>query len=224
MTHLHSPDLTNPAPASPDDPKPAALLIDCDGTLLLTGDLHFTAISEAVLLQGGQMPRDWYIALTGLGRDDLFARFQAEHGVALDMPKASADSIDRTVQHAAKARENPSVVAVARAARGRVPLAVVTNSEARIANAFLAATGLRDMFEQVITREDAHDPKPAPELYLTAAARLGVRPADCLVLEDSAEGLCAAEKAGMRAYDVRKPEWQMQSSHLLQRLTLVPER
>lgn len=219
MTHPHSPDLT-----SPDGPKPAALLIDCDGTLLLTGDLHFTAISEAILLQGGQMPRDWYMALTGLGRDDLFARFQAEHGVALDIPKASADSIDRTVQHAAKARENPSVVAVARAAHGRVPLAVVTNSEARIANAFLAATGLRDMFDQIITREDAQDPKPAPELYLTAAARLGVRPADCAVLEDSYEGLVAAEKAGMRAYDVRKPEWQMQSSDILQCFTLVLER
>lgn len=219
MTHPHSPDLT-----SPDTPKPAALLIDCDGTLLLTGDLHFTAISEAILLQGGQMPRDWYMALTGLGRDDLFARFQAEHGVALDIPKASADSIDRTVQHAAKARENPSVVAVARAAHGRVPLAIVTNSEARIANAFLAVTGLRDMFDQIITREDAQDPKPAPELYLTAAARLGVRPADCAVLEDSYEGLVAAEKAGMRAYDVRKPEWQMQSSDILQCFTLVLER
>lgn len=215
MTQPHSPDLNSPT-------KPAALLIDCDGTLLLTGDLHFTAISEAVLLQGGRMPRDWYMALTGLGRDDLFARFQADHGVALDMAKASVDSIDRTVQHAAQARENPSVLALVRAAHGRVPMAVVTNSEARIAHAFLAATGLRDMFDQVITREDAQYPKPAPELYLTAAARLGVRPADCVVLEDSNEGLIAAERAGMRGYDVRRSEWPAQSAHLAESLAFLP--
>ncbi len=51
---------------------PKAILFDCDGTLLLTADLHFEAIAEAALAQGADMPRDWYMSLTGLGRKDLF--------------------------------------------------------------------------------------------------------------------------------------------------------
>ncbi|MCL1628747.1 HAD family phosphatase [Roseibaca sp. V10] len=224
MTQLHSPDQCRSGTGLPDIAMPAALLFDCDGTLLLTGDLHFKAISDALLQQGARMTRDWYMALTGMGRDDLFARFRSEHPVALDLPRATSDSIAQTVLNAAAARENPTVVNLARKAHGRLPMAVVTNSEAPIAEAFLAATGLRHLFDLVITREDARDPKPAPDLYLTAAARLGVARQDCIVLEDSAEGLHAATACGMRGYDVRLPGWPMQADALIQTLASLPMR
>lgn len=201
----------------PNDPRhdaltvakvsPAAILFDCDGTLLLTAEIHFNAIAGAARLQGADMPRPWYMALTGLGRRDLFAHFTKEFGLTLDVARLVADSVSLTAQMSDQARENPLVADLARRMSGHVPIAVVTNSEDSIAKAFLGATGLLDLFDAVLTVEDAPHPKPAPDLYLAAAARLSVAPETCLVLEDSQQGLAAAKRAGMTALDVRTPDW-----------------
>lgn len=202
----------------PDNPQmhdlPAALLFDCDGTLLLTADLHFNGMAKAFEAQGLTLPRDWYLGLTGLDRRGLFARFAAEFGAEPDVARLVADSVALTADMAGMARENPSVAAVARAATGALPIAVVTNSEAAIATAALRATGLAPLFEAIITVEDAVRPKPAPDLYTHAAARLGVAASGCLVLEDSDQGIAAAVAAGMRWADVRSPGWPARAAAL----------
>lgn len=189
------------------DLTPEAILFDCDGTLLLTADLHFDAISGAAASQGAVMPRDWYMSLTGLGRQDLFARFSADFALSLDVPRLSTDSIALTVGLANQAQENPTVTALARAVAGHLPIALVTNSEAAIANSFLAATGLDRLFDAIVTVEQALAPKPAPGLYLLAADRLGVEITRCLVLEDSRQGIEAANSAGAVCLDVREADW-----------------
>ena len=187
--------------------SPGALLFDCDGTLLLTSDLHFTAISQAIERQGAHMPRDWYMALTGLGRADLFAAYMRDFGVPLDLPRAIDDSISATITLAAWARENPAVAAIAREVSGKLPIAVVTNSEATIATALLREVGLLHLFNALFGCESASRPKPAPDLYLAAAAHLGISPTACLVFEDSDQGVLAAKTAHMQCIDVRAPEW-----------------
>jgi HAD superfamily hydrolase (TIGR01493 family) len=214
MPDQNANDLMRPQP-------PEAILFDCDGTLLLTSDIHFKAISEAIARHGGVMPRAWYMARAGLGRRDLFAQFAADFASALDLPHIVADSIALTVAMATDARENPLVADVARQASGRLPIAVVTNSEAAIAHAFLAETSLHDLFDHILTCEDAARSKPAPDLYLEAAARLGVAPAGCLVLEDSDQGMLAAISAGMACMDVRSREWSKQCAELLDSVSRI---
>jgi HAD superfamily hydrolase (TIGR01509 family) len=197
------------------DFDPAAILFDCDGTLLLTSDLHFAAISEAAARQGAEMPQDWYMGLTGLERRGLFARFAGDFGLQLDVPTLVADSIALTITRAAAARENPEVASLARRLSLVKPVAVVTNSEAAVARAVLGATGLLPLFQAIITAEDAERPKPAPDLYLVAADRLGVKPNRCLVLEDSDQGLQAAREAGAVCLDVRLPDWKTHAEAVL---------
>ena len=196
-------------------PAPAALLFDCDGTLVLTADLHYTAISRAVARQGHEMPRDWYRSFTGLGRRDLFQRFAAEASTIFDMDRLIHDSIALTVDLTGHVRENPLVAGLARRAFGRVPMAVVTNSEGSIARAVLAETQLSGLFDCIVTVEEAPRPKPAPDLYLVAAARLGASPSRCLVLEDSDQGIDAARSAGMMWADVRSQDWPDRCDRLL---------
>lgn len=194
-----------PAPAafSPD-----AVLFDCDGTLLLTADLHYAAMAEAAGRQGAILPRDWYMAITGLGRHDTWLQLAADFGLTLDIPRLTADSVALTVALAPQAQPNPAVAALALGLSGRLPLAVVTNSEAVIARAFLQASGLAPLFDAIVTVEDAPRPKPAPDLYHTAAARLAVTASRCLVLEDSAQGLAAGRASGAICLDVRDPGWR----------------
>lgn len=204
------------------DPQalPRAVLFDCDGTLLLTSDLHFTAISRAVERQGAHMPRDWYMSLTGLGRYDLFSRFVRDFGADLDLPRAVEDSIATTLERADLARENPAVATLARKACGKLPMAVVTNSETAIATALLREVGLLSVFDALLGCEAAPRPKPAPDLYLAAAARLGIAPTNCLVFEDSDQGILAAKAADMRCIDVRNPQWPASCSALLSKLSI----
>jgi HAD superfamily hydrolase (TIGR01509 family) len=183
--------------------RPEAVLFDCDGTLLLTADLHFEAMAEAARRQGLTMPRDWYMALTGLGRRDTYLQLVQDFGGTPDLERLISESVALTVALAPRAVANPPVARLAGALAGRMPVAVVTNSEAVIARAFLRAAGLLALFDTVVTVEDAARPKPAPDLYLTAAARLAVQPDRCLVLEDSAQGLAAGAAAGARCVDVR---------------------
>lgn len=188
-------------PAEPD-----ALIFDFDGTLVESSDLHFAAISAAVARQGGAIARSWYDARTGLGRRDLCAAFAAGSDDPPDIERLVADSLAETGALVGMVRPNPPVVALARRFSGWRPMAVATNGESQVVTPILSATGLEKLFDTVVSVDQVKAPKPAPDLFLTAAARLGVAPVRCLVLEDSAEGLAAAKAAGMTALDVRRAE------------------
>ncbi len=184
---------------------PKALIFDCDGTLALTADLHFTAFQAALALQGQTMTRIWYEARTGLARHDLFAALQAETGAPLDLDRAVADSIALTLTGTQVCRPNPPVADLARRWQGH-PIAVASNAEAPVVDAVLRACDLRGLFDLVITLTEAGRAKPDPAMFLMAAKGLGHDPADCLVLEDSAQGMEAARRAGIPALDVREAD------------------
>jgi beta-phosphoglucomutase-like phosphatase (HAD superfamily) len=95
------------------------------------------------------------------------------------------------------------VVALARSLCGRLPLAVASGGIRRLVDKTLAALDLSHCFQAVMTAEDVVHGKPAPDLFLAAAAALSVPPDCCLVYEDSDLGLEAARRAGMRWVDVR---------------------
>jgi HAD superfamily hydrolase (TIGR01509 family) len=82
--------------------------------------------------------------------------------------------------------------------RGRVSMGVVTGSRGEHFEIIHASTDLLPYFGFVLTREDYGEAKPAPDAYLTAMARQGLAPEDCLVVEDSERGFKAARDAGIR--------------------------
>lgn len=84
-------------------------------------------------------------------------------------------------------------------------LAVVSSSPAEWVCGHLGRLGLLDRFELVVTREDAERAKPHPDLYLVALDRLGLAPADALVVEDAVNGVLAARAAGLEAVVLPNP-------------------
>jgi len=95
------------------------------------------------------------------------------------------------------------VADLARAQYGHLPMAVVSGGCRRNVLASLEATGLGRCFSVVLTSDDPFPGKPAPDILLEAARRLGVPPGSCQVFEDGDLGLDAARAAGMLATDVR---------------------
>ena len=86
--------------------------------------------------------------------------------------------------------------AVRRIAAGR-PVAVASSAHRAVIDAALAATGLDDVFEVVVSSDEVAHGKPAPDVYLEAARRLAIEPGACLVVEDSYNGVRAGRAAGM---------------------------
>src|SRR3954470_5633919 len=82
------------------------------------------------------------------------------------------------------------------------PIGLATNSGREFATRALRAAGIYEHFDAVVSAEDVARPKPAPDVYLAAAAELGAAPEDCVALEDSETGVAAAKAAGMTVIGV----------------------
>jgi HAD superfamily hydrolase (TIGR01509 family) len=90
----------------------------------------------------------------------------------------------------------PGVVELLDALGGRLPVAVASNSNRRFLDVSLACSGLADRFTVTVSADDVEHPKPHPELYLEAFARLGADPALGVALEDSGTGIASARASG----------------------------
>lgn len=180
-----------------------AIIFDCDGTIADTADVHHRAFDSAFREHGLEMPDSWYRPRTGLSRGKLFSAFQQEHGVSFDEARMAARSEEIYQDNLEHVRENGFVADIARDQAGKVPMAVASAGQKAVVEATLRVIGLRGLFSHVVTVEEVAHGKPAPDLFLLAARKLGMAPADCLVFEDSNEGLEAAHRAGMEAVDVR---------------------
>jgi beta-phosphoglucomutase-like phosphatase (HAD superfamily) len=89
----------------------------------------------------------------------------------------------------------------------RFPLALASSSNRPLIDAVLAAAGLARCFRATVSSEEVPRGKPAPDVFLEAARRLGVPPERCAAIEDSANGLRAAHAAGMRVVALPNPHY-----------------
>ena len=111
----------------------------------------------------------------------------------------------------------------------QLPLGVGTSSVSACARPFLHRHELSAFFNAVVTGEEVEHGKPHPDIYLRAAEKLGVAPADCLVVEDALSGIAAAKAAQMRVVaipDTRfvdAAEYERAADYLLRDLSEVPE-
>lgn len=121
--------------------------------------------------------------------------------MGLDMPP---EEIERAIVDGVVTRFRqegaPGIDGAVEAARriaGAHPVAVASSAHHDVISAALTATGLDDLFDIVVSSDDVAHGKPAPDVYLEAARRLGTDPSTCLVVEDSYNGVRAARAAGM---------------------------
>jgi beta-phosphoglucomutase-like phosphatase (HAD superfamily) len=182
-----------------------ALIFDWDGTLVDSQPLNFRALSSALAAYGVTMTAAWYRRRLGTSGHELIEQLALEQQINRPLP---VDHIVRDCLAAIRTSMheitvNDVVADVARRAHGRQPLAVASGGSREVVLPALRHTGLYELFDVIVTGEDAQRGKPAPDLFVRAADLLAVAAARCLVYEDSAEGLQAAANAGMAAIDVR---------------------
>lgn len=188
----------NPIPFAP-----AAVLLDMDGLLLDSERALLECWREASRLAAREVEDAFWLSMVGL-HDRACDAMLAErfgHADADSMRDRCHALYDARIRAGLPLKPGVGELIDLLDAR-RVPRAIATSTRRERALQKLEAAGLHVRFATIVTGSDVAHPKPAPEIYLLAASRLGVDPQRCVVLEDSIPGVHAALAAGMTPIQV----------------------
>jgi len=183
---------------------PQALIFDCDGTLADTMPLHWRAWQVITHRYQIHFPEDRFYALGGVPTRDIL-RMLAKEQERMDFEPlvAAREKESEYLKLMPQVGPVKPVVEIAREFRGKLPMGVASGGSRNSIRQVLSHLGILEWFGAVVTNEDVVNQKPAPDIFLEAAKRLGVNPAACRAFEDTELGLTAIRAAGMEAVDVR---------------------
>lgn len=178
------------------------VLFDMDGVILDTEKLYTRFWQEAGIALGYPMTRDHALGMRALNREQAAKKLQSYFGPDVDYLQMKAKRIqlmDAYVnQHGIEPKPGIREI-LAFLKQGHIPCAICTASpEERIRN-YLTPLGLVDSFDALCTVYQVPKGKPEPDIYLFGAKSLGLKPEDCLALEDSSAGILSAYRAGTMA-------------------------
>jgi len=183
--------------------QPKGLIFDCAGTLADTMPLHWRAWQVITTRHKLHLPEARFYELGGVPSRDILKMLSQEQGIPLDHLAVAREKESEYLPLVAQIEPIKVVVAIVRENHGKVPLAVASGGTHKIIELVLGHLGIREFFDAIVTSEDVANQKPAPDIFLAAARRIGVPPQLCRAYEDTDLGLQAIRSAGMDAVDVR---------------------
>ena len=177
---------------------PEAVVFDMDGVFLDSKQLWNQAKQELVRDSGGHWQEDAPTGMMGMSSPEWSRYMHDELGVPLDVEEINHEVVRRIEE---LYREHlpllPGAVEVVRTLHRRWPIALASSANREIIDFALDAAGLAGEFSTTVSSEEVQRGKPAPDVYLEAARRLGIAPERCVAIEDSSNGLRSAVAAGM---------------------------
>jgi HAD superfamily hydrolase (TIGR01509 family) len=178
---------------------PTAVIFDLDGVLLDSEVVWNEARRELVTESGGHWRADAQRAMMGMSSVEWSRYMRDQLGVPLSAEEIRAAVVERLERgYRERLPLLPGAREAVRSLASRYPLALASSANRSIIALVLRLAGLADRFQAVVSSEEVPRGKPAPDVYLEAARRISKAPASCAAVEDSANGIRAAEAAGMR--------------------------
>ena len=175
-----------------------AVVFDLDGVIIDSEEVWEEVRRGYVAEHGGEFRPDTQQRLMGMSTPE-WARYLAEDlGVGRPPERVATDVLDRMAErYRAEVPLIPGAVDAVHRIAARFPVALASSSARVLIDRVLESAGLAGVFRATLSTEEVPRGKPAPDVFLTAAERLGADPADCAAIEDSSNGLRAAAAAGM---------------------------
>jgi beta-phosphoglucomutase family hydrolase len=178
------------------------IIFDCDGTLVDSMPIHYVAWVESLNHHGApfDFTEEVFYSLAGVREQDVVKMLNKQYRSAVDPDGVAEYKFELFQKRMREVGEIGPVADLARRAHAEgVPIAVASGSEEETVRGVLVANDLERLFEEIITPKLVKRGKPAPDMFLLAAERLGVAPEACVVFEDGESGMQAARAAGMEA-------------------------
>jgi beta-phosphoglucomutase family hydrolase len=184
---------------------PAAIIFDMDGILVDSNPFHLRKWADLFRAHGVAFdPQELPKVVLGPPNEVTFRRYFGEP-LTREQLAELGEELEENFRRAIgpHARAFPGVRRFLEECHAQsLPMAVASAAIAKNVHFLLAALGLRDYFRVVLAVDEISHPKPDPEIYLKAAAKLGLEPSVCVVVEDSFVGIAAAKRAGMKCIAV----------------------
>lgn len=196
-------DLTLKLPVGPFK----AYLFDCDGTIVDSMPLHYVAWKKAVSEWNCEFPEELFYAWGGMPVSEIIATLNARQGLAMPVEEIMKHKEELYFESLHELKAVPEVLEHIKASHGQIPFAVVSGGTRDSVTRSLETLGILDKFETLVCAGDYTKSKPDAEPFLIAAQRLGVKPEECLVFEDTEMGIQSAKAAGMGWVKIPQP-WE----------------
>lgn len=185
-----------------------AVIFDMDGVIVESEALWDEAREQLVKQTGGRWGAGAQRAMMGMASNEWSAYVRDE----LQVPLTAGEINDRVVARLIELyrEEFPLIdgaVNAVRSAAERWPLAIASSSNRELIDLVIELAGVADSFAVTVSSEEVGRGKPAPDVFLAAAEQLGVAPSNCVVIEDSGNGIRAAVAAEMRVIAVPNREF-----------------
>ncbi|MBP2339885.1 HAD superfamily hydrolase (TIGR01509 family) [Saccharothrix coeruleofusca] len=185
-----------------------AVVFDLDGVLVDSERVWDEVRRAFAAAHGGAWRPESTRAMQGMSTPEWAAYLVDEVGVRLTPDEVAGGVVEEMARrYEAGPPVLPDAVEVVRAVAARWPVAIASSSPPVLIRSFLDSTGLAEVVPVALSSEEAGAGKPAPDVYLLAARRLGVDAAGCAAVEDSTNGLRSALAAGMAVYAVPNPHF-----------------
>ena len=176
-------------------------IFDCDGTLADSMPLYHRAWQRALTAHGASFDFTWELFMSRAGMSTALTveGLNLEFGTMLEAVSIEAHHHAEYLALIDEVQPIAAIVDVARKYFGKLPMSVASGGARPLVERTLELIGVKGLFPIVVVAADVPRGKPEPDIFLLAAARMGVPPEACLVFEDGEPGLIAARRAGMQA-------------------------
>jgi HAD superfamily hydrolase (TIGR01509 family) len=176
-----------------------AVVFDLDGVLIQSEEVWDAVRERYVRERGGRYDADVQRAMMGMSAPEWSKFLHEDAGIPNEPEAINRDVVElmlETYRHELPLL--PGAVEAVRRVAEAFPLALASSSNRAIFEEVLELAGLTDCFRATVSSEEVERGKPAPDVYLEAARRLGAAPSSCAAVEDSHAGIRSAKSAGMR--------------------------
>ncbi len=183
-----------------------AVIFDMDGVLIDAKEWHYEALNRALGLFGYEISRyDHLVTYDGLPTSKKLEMLSMEKGMPRRLHAFINDlkqqyTVDKIFTDCHPLFHHEYALSTLRA--DGYHLVVASNSIRKTVELMMEKSNLLSYLDFFLSNQDVTKPKPDPEIYLTAAERLGMRPSECLVVEDNKNGVCAAKAAGAHVMEI----------------------
>jgi HAD superfamily hydrolase (TIGR01509 family) len=203
--------------------RPEAVVFDLDG-VLLDSEQRWNEAKEALVgAAGGRWRAEAPTVMMGMSSPEWAAYLRDELGVSMPVDEISREVVRRMEDGYRDGLPLlPGAQTAVPALAARWPLALASSSNREIIDLVLELAEFGDVFRVTVSSEEVDHGKPAPDVYLEAARRLGVEPGTCVGIEDSSNGIRSAVAAGMAVIAVPNPHYPPADDALALAAATVP--
>lgn len=178
-----------------------AIIFDMDGVLVDSEPFHTQIEKRQFALNGLSIPEEEHLGYMGTASELMWKQIQEKHQPGISVDELLEQNRIESIRFFTELKDLPVMDGLRetldKLSRKNYPMAVASSSFPEIIELILGKSGLKKYFKVIVSAEEAGKSKPAPDIFLLAAKKLGVSPEKCLVVEDSENGIKAAQAAGM---------------------------